>query len=139
MISFYKVDQAPHTGWKFIGVEGKEIEYLTDDELSGSIFKYSYIKDSDEFYLDHDNVPEFGKIQGRWIALIRGSEVIIRQNDKIVDRQKWQETKQYYTKKGSRKDKYFGKESGSYYPKNVNPRNCIRMIVKTMVKIKKGD
>jgi len=139
MISFYKVDQAPHTGWKYIGVEGKEIEYLTDNGLCGSIFKYSYIKGSDEFYFDHDNCPEFGKMQGRWMVLIRGDTALIRHNDKLVDEHKWQETRQYYTRKDSYRTKLFGKESGRYYSKNVTPRNCIRIIVKTMVKIKKGD
>lgn len=149
MIKFYKVDQAlPENRagrGRFIGIEGEEIKLLTNGELYGGIFEYSYIKGMGEFYLLHENYPEFGKFQGRWSVVLREPglsdrydrmRAIVRHNGKTVAEYEWRNTKQQHTRGGVREE-YFGKQEGMKLTKKENHYNFLRIIIKTWVALKK--
>ena len=143
MINFYKVDQAPHTGWKFIGVEGSEIEELSNNELAGTILAYSYIPGSGEFYLAMTGIPELNKYQGKYTALVRSTDfyekqvLYIRKDNKEIAELPWEETKQHYNVSGSQWREMMGKREGYYLSKKENPRTFIRSIFKGIMQAKR--
>lgn len=72
-MKFYKSDQPRiPDGWHYIGIEGKEIEALSNGKYAGNIVRYSYIPGNGEFLLDLEGC-EFGRNDVAFFASIRPS------------------------------------------------------------------
>jgi len=147
-LGFYKVDNNPN-GWKSIGVEGRLIEEMTNNEVGGIIMDYSYIPGNDEFHLslDYNEVDFKGaeKVKAWYIISIRGDTARITKDIGMQERSEhvasieipWGETRQHYnTEKRLQRYKEYGfKErdnSGMYFTKKLTPRNAISAVLNNL-------
>ena len=152
-LGFYKVDNNPN-GWKSIGVKGRLIEEITNNEISGIIMDYSYIPGNDEFHLslDYNEIDFKGaeKIKAWYILSIQGDTARITKDIGMQERSEyvvsieipWEETRQHYnTAKRLQRYEELGLErrdnTGFKFSKKLTPRNAISAILNNLEAIGK--
>lgn len=123
-MKFFKSDQAAvYDGYRYIGIEGKEIQELTSGALGGTIIRYASTADNWEFYFDMSGVPELNENDAEFFTVFEGDYLSLfrrkddRSSKEFIGEIPWKDTKKRALIEQSS-------------PKKLTPRNIISAAIK---------
>lgn len=133
-VKFCGIDQPPvPDGWRYIVVEGKEVQALTG--MHSTSVRYNATQDCDDFYLDLDE--DWGVFEGNWNIIVWKGNFAMRRTLEALRHPK--EEKELVSKWGfTMQRKYVMDDEGHGMrkvasPKKKTPRNLIAQAIKTLL------
>lgn len=132
-IKFATIEQPSiFDGWKYIVVEGKEVQALTG--LWSTSIRYNATQDCEDFYLDLDE--DWGVFEGNWNVIVWKGNFAMRRTLRALQHPR--EEKELVSKWNTTKQKKVVFEGDNVdikkvaSPKKKTPRNLITQAIKTL-------